>query len=307
MAMGYHLPGLADNFNGSSEVTPTTFNREIIDYFLSSGQKGILISVLGDPEFKPNRLQRNFYVNEGAKFTGKILIHSTLEVDAEYTMYCLIDYRQVYFSVDGETDSAHKIKLATGFDRIVNIGLPESKSGRHDVLLFLRRNDVANDNFAEEPPFSILSWRSVLNVGADKLFKEPQYEEITQVDGIEKSRRPLAIKQVNNNCKERCALSVELAILAKPKTDLGLAKYAVVLFNGDNQVSIGLSNDDFPRFFAGRYAKKGVFDIPLKFSGKIDEVWGVIVTNPFEQLEVQGEKLSEVPNEVYVSNVMSVQ
>lgn len=298
----------ANSFSIENHSNQSSFNREIINHFLSSGEKGILLSILGSPEFKSTRLQRTFHLSPEQNFSLKALIHSTTEHTLKYNVFCLIDYQQISFDLNGNTATSHPINVHSDEEQILSLTLPKLSNGKHDLLILFKQNNNSNTE-KDEQPFLALSWRAVLNISEEQDFPSVSYSKVRQTRGAEKRKRSFIISQQNKACNTKCSISAEPAIIMGGKNLAKAAKFGVILFNDSSQISIKTNNQHPAYFYKATIGNIHKLKLPtaLNYRQEKQLVWGAIITNPFTELETKSEALSTEPNETFISNTIAIQ
>lgn len=299
-----------EEFKLPERFGPKGFDYEIIDAFVKSGQKGILTAFKGNPDMRGTHLQTAYYMKDGQSFKGDFMIGNYTDNTIDYTIICLIDYKQQKFLFNGKRGSTHSVSIKSGERVIYPLTVVDIKKGAHDFLLLAVRMFKASDK-PEDIEYSILFHRANIFVESYS-FPQVIYSKFAQQPSkLQASQIVVNKSKQFNDFKE---LFFDIFPFSKDfqyylhvnNQYSDILPYAVILFIDSKQLSYESSysgNKDMLYYFL-EPKSQSVIMIKIPSINRIRSLWAISIENPYARLETESGIMAQIPNFVRISNVI---
>lgn len=152
---GYQLP---------DELGPDDFPNDVIESFINSGEQGILISFLADPNARGTKLQREFYLRPGDPLRARLRIGNFKPHDIHVGIVALLNYRKTpLHGADFQTP----ILIPTGEFRELAFKTLPLEQGKHDFELVFVTRPAQETGYSFRHVSVLLTHRVNVNAGSD--------------------------------------------------------------------------------------------------------------------------------------------
>jgi hypothetical protein len=150
----------------SIEQTGIEFDHNTIDYFINSGQSGVLTALQGSQGMigSPHQL---CYTLSGNAFKGDFLIINKTAKKLDLQILCLLDYKQVPFNFNQIFSDLQKLVVEPNEKKRIHFSIGSVTTGVHDfILLAMDRIDASTSN--EFSPNNLFFHRVELFAGSKR-------------------------------------------------------------------------------------------------------------------------------------------
>ncbi len=283
----------------TADTTPTNFNEDTISEFLEMGEGGVISSFLADPEFKGSKVQRKFTMGPSPQFHGDFLVLNNTNEDIQYRVYVLVNYKAVVFSLNGEERRVQSVTIGPSerttydlrvdvennrFNDVVLIALPFTNSGDRnpELAMISKRFLVVRPGAKAQEPAEKTEFRPIYAPWADKSIV------------LARSTSGNALHSGEESVDDRTIHVVVGAYGEKP------IDAAIVLFSGDQQVRHKDGTTRLLTSIPGNSSRLHSVTVPNMYNN----VWGILVYNPFSDIEPSFGNIGREPQDVIISNTI---
>lgn len=296
---------IGDDFEIPANLGQKNFDYKAIDYFLSSGQKGVLTAFKAEPEMHGSALQSSFYIVHNT-FRAEWLIVNKTEEPLKLQILSLLDYKQMYFYLDGNWAKKHPLFLSPDQRKIVKIVLPEIDNGAHDFIIIAA--DVFNKELPEGPgQRHLFNHRANIFIGSRK-FPKKDVQLVGSIPPIDNLKFSVWFDQnesvsLNSNPQPlKFSRTLSKHFLHVNNTLQTNLDFVLLAFRNIDQIPImSAKNQDIVFFsIAGKQADSIPVSVDTKKFLNSDEFMLLFIENPFLNLESQQGVMVQLPTRVRV-------
>lgn len=273
--LGFTLP---------AERGPEDFDRKTINYFKESNPGGTITAFVGDPALRSNVLQSTYWMTKNNLFKGRYFIGNYYEKTETFTLFCLLDYKQVAFGLDGKKGTTHRLRLEKDREIEASIELGRLPKGGHDLILIAASIDE------KRPELSyVQSHRANIFVGSKAFPKPALISSPTEESRTENKVFKISHRKGRDGSARRLSVSINNPL----EEDIT----AVALFFQDfRQV------DHSGLFFKLRHYRK--IDLSVKAPPAKEKIFCLKVNNPYIILEPKPLSPTSADYFIEISNVI---
>lgn len=294
---------------GNGDTSPADFDHHMIANFVASGEKGVISALLGSPELRGSRLQREFFLRDGQDFDAKYRIENHTDDPLKYHLLCFLNYVQKKCTFDNTKTSAYPVNIGVNEKKVINITMPEIGRGAHDFLLLAVREiphswEEPSAGFellyrranlwVESSDFPLLAMKDKVtrsqnsHIGSDLIL---EFTSVTPPDVVR-----------GDESGQRLRVEAHAGAPEGRETRLG-----VLIFGDLTQADISLDEHVTKVImFTNKGAAYNKILIDIHDVNHASKIWGILVQNPFIRLEREHGEISILPSDVLMSNQVPI-
>lgn len=300
----------AEKFKLPDRLGPESFDFNIIDAFIRSGQPGTLWAFKGTPEMRGTDLQASYYIKNDQSFKADFLIGNYTDNPIEYLLIILIDYKQRRFLFNHDLGFSHSIRINPK-ERITYPLEVEIGKGAHDFIL-LGINKTQGSEGTEVIDY--LFHRANIYVGST-FFPKVSYSRFSQQQSEYASspifiKKPMEVDRVIESMNKQLPSKASKYYIHVGNPYQNLLYSALVLFSDSNQTffRIPLRNDYMNVLYSVLDPKNAsLVEVRTFFDGRSESLWAINVENPYVHLEPEPGVMTQLPTYVKISNMLRFQ